>query len=297
LDVDSDLVLPGLIDRPAGPAEVTVRHGDVPENLPNPREDHATYQVEGDRFLLTIPDVARFLLEGGKSITYQLVGDGDAADAAIFILGTAFGILLHQRGDFVLHASAVRVGGHAILFAGSSGAGKSTMAAALVKRGYPMITDDVCAISLKKGDVPRVLSDGRQLKLWANSIERLELADAKGAAVRNKIQKFYVTPSMTDDTPLPVGAVYLLREARTGGDTIQVTNFVDATLMLQRNCYRPRLVKALSQGAQYLQASAAVVAKAGVFMFQRTIDFRAMDNVIERLETHWRSLGFLEPLP
>jgi dephospho-CoA kinase len=208
-----------------------------------------------------------------------------------------FGILLHQRGDFVLHASAVRVGDRAMLFAGSSGAGKSTMAAALVKRGYPMITDDVCAISIKKGDVPRVLSDGRQLKLWANSVERLELAGAKGAAVRNKIQKFYVTPAATDDTPLPIGAVYLLREARTGGDTIQVTNFVDATLMLQRNCYRPRLVKALSQDAQYLQASAAVVAKAGVFMFQRTIDFRVMDDVVERLETHWRSLGFLEPLP
>lgn len=296
--VESEIVLPGLIDRNAGAADVTVARGEVPKSLPGAVVDHATYQIDGGRFLLCVPGVARFLLEGGSRITFALEGDADAADAAIFILGTVFGILLQQRGDFVLHASAVRVDGpkgpHAMLFAGSSGAGKSTMAAALGRRGYAMINDDVCAIAVRKGEMPKVLSDGRQLKLWANAVDKLDLGAAKGCAVRNKLQKFYVAPPQADDTPLPVGAIYVLRESRPPKqDGIEQVHFVDATLLIRRNAYRPRLVKALGQDALYLQSAAAVISTAGVFMFLRPMDFRAMDGGLDRLEAHWRDLGLL----
>jgi len=90
--------------------------------------------------------------------------------------GSVFGILLHQREEIVLHASAVRVNGRAILFCGASGAGKSTLAAVLAQRGLPLITDDVCAITLSPAGAPMVHSDGLHLKLWAQAIERLDLS-------------------------------------------------------------------------------------------------------------------------
>jgi HPr serine kinase-like protein len=293
LAVESAIPLPGLIARESGAADVTILLGEVPLDLPGAVETHPTYQVAGERFALRIPHIARFLLEGGRRITVALEEDADDADAAIFILGTVFGILLHQRGDFVLHASAVRVGGRAVLFAGPSGAGKSTLAAALVRRGYAMITDDVCAVA-----AGRVLSDGRQLKLWANAIDRLDLSAARGGPVRNKLQKFYVEPAAADDTPLPVGAVYMPRETRPPAeDGIEIANIVDATLMLRHNAYRPRLVKALAQDNFYLQSAAALVGKAGVFVFRRPLDFRALDEGLDRLEAHWRSIGLLDAQP
>ena len=49
---------------------------------------------------------------------------------------------LHTRGMQVLHASAVEMPMGAIAFCGASGAGKSTMAAALGDRGNPPVADD-----------------------------------------------------------------------------------------------------------------------------------------------------------
>jgi hypothetical protein len=146
--------------------------------------------------------------------------------------------------------------------------------------------------------MPRVLSDGRQLKLWASAIERLDLAGTRGQPVRNKLQKFYVEPAQADDAPLPVGAIYALRETRPPkADGIEAANIVDATLLLRRNAYRPRLVKALAQENFYLQAAASIVAKAGVFVLSRPIDFRVLDEGLDRLEAHWRATGLLDGRP
>jgi hypothetical protein len=54
----------------------------------------------------------------------------------------AMPFVLQARGRELLHASAALTPRGAIAFAGSSGAGKSTMAFALSQRGYPPLADD-----------------------------------------------------------------------------------------------------------------------------------------------------------
>ncbi len=137
LSVASEIALPGLIaGSPERTPQVTIRRGPVPEKLPQTSASGPTWQIAGKQFLLRIPDIARFLLNDGREIVVAPETQASAADIPIFILGTVFGILLHQREQIVLHASAVRVNGKAVLFCGASGAGKSTLAAALAQRGY-----------------------------------------------------------------------------------------------------------------------------------------------------------------
>ena len=45
------------------------------------------------------------------------------------------------------------MGGSAVAFLGDSGFGKSTLAAALLRKGYPLLTDDVMVLSFKGQDV------------------------------------------------------------------------------------------------------------------------------------------------
>jgi hypothetical protein len=79
-------------------------------------------------------------------------------------------ILLHQRGELVLHGSAVTCGGGAIAFLGVKGRGKSTLAAALYARGHRLVSDDVLVVaSGPDGEV--MLKPGfPQLKLWPDVV-------------------------------------------------------------------------------------------------------------------------------
>jgi hypothetical protein len=138
LAVASEIELPGAVPTPgADAAAITVRAAPVPAALQDATARGATWQIAGKRFLFQVPGVARFLLSGGNEIVFEPAPGVDGGDVSIFLIGTVFGILLHQRGEIVLHASAVRVAGKAVLFCAPSGSGKSTLAAA-GRRGAPV---------------------------------------------------------------------------------------------------------------------------------------------------------------
>jgi hypothetical protein len=297
LSVGSDIALPGMIGWPGshGAPDVAIRRAPVPQALEGASHVGPIWQIAGNRFLLCIPNIVRFLLTGGREIAFEPEPGADESDIPIFIVGSAFGILLHQREQVVLHASAVRVNGKAVLFCGASGAGKSTLAAALAQRGYPLITDDVCAVTVNTDGTPTVQSDGRQLKLWAQAIERLDLAERRGARVRNRLDKYYIETAESCADPLPLGAVYALREARPPhAPGIERPNVVDAALILRRNAYRPLVVRRLNQKINYFQAAGAIANRAGIFHLTREIRFDRMADVLAMLESHWREAGLME---
>lgn len=299
LEVASEIELPGAIAaRHMSAPAVMVKMASVPAGLEDATRRGITWQIAGDRFLFQVPGVARFLLSGGREVAVEPASGVAAADVAIFLIGTVFGILLHQRGEIVLHASAVRVNDKAVLFCGASGAGKSTLAAALAQRGFPLVADDLCAITLAAGAAPMVQPDGRHLKLWAQAIEKLDLAEKRGAPVRNRLEKFFVEPAgaLMEPLaePLPLGAVYALRETRPPHKSgIERPNVVDAALILRRSAYRPLMVNRMGQKADYFRAATAIANAAGIFHLTRALNFAAMPEVVGMLERHWLDNGLM----
>jgi len=294
LKVASEVALPGMHAAPAAMdlPDATVAAGPVPASLSDATAAGPTWQIAGDRFLLDVPGVARFLLTAGRAVVFESAPGSDPDDIPAFLAGTVLGILLHQREQIVLHASAVALNGKAILFCGRSGAGKSTLAAALAQRGLPLVTDDLCAIAINPNGVPMVSPDGRQLKLWTHSIDHLDLEGLRGPRVRGRLEKFYVEPSRVFDRALPLAAIYALREARPPyRPGIEAPNVVDAALILRRNAYRPQLVKRMSQHAAYFRAATAIANSAGLYYLTRALNFAAMPVVVAQLEQHWRDVG------
>lgn len=291
--VASDIELPGSIAAgAAAQPDITIRRGHVPHRLDGATRVGPNWEMSQTQFLMSIPDIARFVLNEGREIVFAAESPAREADVPIFVEATMLGILLHQREQIVLRASAISVDGKAVLFCGPTGAGKSTIAAALVQRGYPLLADDLCAIAIDAGGVPVAHPDGDRLKLWAQAVDRLELAHQRGAPLRQGLNYFYVAPRDAVAHALPLGAVYILREARPPhGAGIDSPNVVEARLLLRRNAYRPPLVQRMTQDAIWFRAGAAVADVAGPFFLTRFVDFARMPEVIAMLEKHWRDSG------
>lgn len=299
LSVRSEVLFDGICapSDDALPADVTIRQGHVPPLLAEASSSGPTWQIADDTFLLLIPGVARFLITAGTDVIFQPDAGVSVQDLAIFLIGTAFAILLHQRGAIVLHASAVRVDGKAVLFCGPSGAGKSTLAVALADRGYAVVADDFCTLSTAADGSLFVHPDGRQLKLWAEVIDAFALHERRGAPVRNRIEKFYVAPPEAHDEPLPLGGIFILRERRMPDvEGIRRLNIAEAGRLLRLNAYRSFLVDRLGQREAYLRAAATAADVAGMYYLTRDFTFEAMPRVISLLEEVWqRRTGRMMP--
>lgn len=292
VEIDSGLALPGLHPAPAAelPADVVVRVGETPAELPGAVERGANWERAGGAWLLRVPGLARFLVRAAGEIVIHPQGAATPDDLAIFAAGPLLGLLLHLRGQIVLQASAVAVGDGAALFCGGTSAGKSTLAAALGRRGYPMICDDLCSIDLAAPGGPHALADAATLKLWAQAIDQLGLES--GPPVRAGLRKHHAAPPAGTVAAAPVRAIYVLGEARPSAPAgIQRANVVDLAILVRRSAYRPNMVRALGQRPAYFEAATRLGGAASVFTFARALGFERMDAGLDELEAHWAELG------
>jgi hypothetical protein len=278
-------------------ADVAIRRGSVPRELEHAKQTGPTWQVTDRQVLLLLPGVARFLITEGREITIEPEGKAGDDNFRIFLLGSAMGALLHQRGGLVLHAGAVAVNGEGVLFCGPSGAGKSSLVAALCASGYPLLTDDVCLLQKGESGRPMVSPDGRKLKLWADAIENLPLSAGNDIAVRPGIQKYWVNPPTPAlSTAVPIRAVYFLRpEAPPHRAGIEAIRALDAVVLLRDNAYRPRLVRVLGQEAEWLDHGLSLAATGGAFRLTHRMSFDALPECVQNLERHWQTLGYMSP--
>lgn len=67
------------------------------------------------------------------------------------VLGLALPHLVHARGRHLLHSSGVSRGQDAVAFLGPPRAGKSTVAASLVHRGWRLVADDALPVTTSAG--------------------------------------------------------------------------------------------------------------------------------------------------
>jgi hypothetical protein len=107
----------------------------------------ASWSISREYAELAIIGMGRFHVSHGKNIYIHTVRDCDKQILQLIITTSLLAISLYQRKTLALHASAIQIGSKTAAFLGDSGAGKSLIAGGLVARGYPMLTDDLAALT------------------------------------------------------------------------------------------------------------------------------------------------------
>ncbi|MEW6636303.1 MAG: hypothetical protein AB1425_05755 [Actinomycetota bacterium] len=83
----------------------------------------------------------------------------------IHLLGIALSLWLELRGIPALHASAVVIEGRAVGFLATNKGGKSSLSAALMQAGYPLLTDDILPVEIERG-APGGRPGYPQMRMW-----------------------------------------------------------------------------------------------------------------------------------
>jgi hypothetical protein len=139
LRVRSELALPELVPATGDePADVLIRFGQAGAG-----EAEAGLHNADDDLLYVAPDVGAYRIAGGKEIIVEPIPGTPERNIRLYLLGSAFGALLPQRGLLPLHANALEVDGRAVAVKGPAGEGKATVADWFDDDGHRNVADDV----------------------------------------------------------------------------------------------------------------------------------------------------------
>lgn len=222
LAIASDIALPELVAAPcpagdAREADLAIRIVHTGRDFPDP-DTPGTFRFGDTSCFLLYPQIGAFRIAAPGLIEVEPRPGVDPALVAFPLLGPVIALLLQARGAFLLHGSALAgPDGRAFAFLGDKGAGKSTTAAAFLRAGHALLTDDIIAIEGLETGAGRISPAFPQVKLTHAAADALADADLGARPdvplVRDK-RRFLLGSGFAADAHVPARFFLLTRGAR-----------------------------------------------------------------------------------
>lgn len=272
LKLMSEIPLPAIpfTSENEGRIDVTIEIGDVSELWGQIPPSQRKWLVNKDLFMFFLPDVATFCVREGKKIIVSPLEGSSEDQIRLYILGVCMGALLLQRTVFPLHGSALAIDGKAYGFIGNSGAGKSTIAAALLERGCQFLCDDVIPVTLSENDVPFVTPSFPQQKLWQETLEEFGIEKDGYSPVFLRETKFVIPVSGNFYTePLPLAALFEIVKTESEKIEILPINRLDRLQTLLLNTYRNSLIPDFEMTEWHFKTSTKIAEHIDFFRIRR----------------------------
>ena len=271
-----------LHPQPAAIPDVTIR---LLPPVPSVSEtlEAGYFEVHSRIFRLAVAGVGSYLVEEGSRISIEPVEGTPLEEVRLFLMGSAMGALLYQRGLFPLHGSAVETRWGAMIFVGDQGVGKSTLAAEFHQRGYRLLSDDVCAVTTGTKKL-QVLPALAQVRLCTDAYERL----GQPPGGRFHVDKFVVP--LNDGycaQPAPLTGIHILKNRDEGEPQFTLLRGFDRIQGLLENLYRPEYLKGQSTQGHLMRLAGLIAEKTSIAEVSRRRDTEKIGSLVDYLESAW----------
>lgn len=245
LTIGSDVRLDELAAQPdeTAPVDLRIVRSDRGEMI-TPLDQHARFDFEGPNGVeMMWPGAASIRIEN-SSLVHIEPFDGVPENYLAFpLLGPVMGWMLHMRGLFVLHGSAVRRHGRSVAFLGDKMAGKSTTASAFLKQGWDLMTDDLLAVDCSGDGQPQIQPAFAQMKLNSDAPD-VDIPEATilPPVVEGFEKRQYRLPAL-DETTADTDCIFILDR----GGEVPAIDWLSATNAIEplfRYSYNVRFAQA-----------------------------------------------------
>lgn len=285
MTIASEMEFPELLAG-AGTPDVWVRRGAAPEYLSSALPTGMCFQVEGDSFLLRVEGVARYWVRAGREIVVDVEAGALDVQVRTFFIGAVLTAVLHQREVLVLHASGVVGSRGAVLFAGRSGDGKSTLLAALVGRGYEPFGDDAAVVTQDASQRLLAHPGVPQVRLWADAVTRLGHTLEESCRVLPSIDKYALSlKALRGRAPQPLIGLYVL--SVSDGDDVRFERIEGSQCFTAIREYTRNLqiMEDLQMQQPHFHLAAAVASRIPVVRISRPRGVDSLDELVDRVES------------
>jgi hypothetical protein len=194
--------------------DVVALDGVVADRLPSATVSDPRFDAAPGLFLHRGgPRAGRFLVQGGDRVVVQRHASADEAVLAKQFGACAVPAVMRHRGLLVMHATGAVLDETAVLIGGQSGAGKSTTLAALLKRGFRMLSDDVSVVRFGENHGLEVLPGPARMRLTERAAAGLgiDVANDAGSFLGPRRKRAVPTEQSMGTAAAPLRALFILR--------------------------------------------------------------------------------------
>ena len=248
-----------------------------------------------DTELLEWPNLFEFLLSAdGSVILGRPLKHGSEAAFEVYLLGQVLSFALIRLGIEPIHGTAVVIGDSAVGFIGDCTYGKSTMAAAFLKHGCSLLTDDQLVVSQNANGEVMVQPGPPRIKLLPESARALLGEHVSGARMNPYTTKMIIPlyARMSRREPAQLRSIYVLSDPGEAQHEIKITALStrQGCIDLLRNTFNPVVAEPHRIKRQF-QAYSELSTRVPIRSLSYPRDFSKISEVVDAVKSDIHGLA------
>jgi hypothetical protein len=292
LTIGSEIPLSYLKEIEPTQSDLTIRRSKLPPAPP--WQETKLYRAglqaqiahqEPDQIWLDWGPLGQFMALNGTELLVDTTTT-DEGLLSLFTMSEAIGLLLFQRGYFLLHGSAIQLNDKGVVFVGQPGAGKSTTVAAFANRGVRIMSDDMVCIRVDESGKPALIPAFSQIKIWEKSVEGLQITKGELDLVREGANKFSWHESVSfEENAVPLEQIFVLTPSGESAGTITEVPMSQRPIELLSYFPLPDSLLQSEALRDHFEKSVRIAQTTSLYTLSRPATFAKLYEFVDHLKT------------